>query len=119
MQRDNESAFAGIFNNHANKHVSVLPKDTILLHNAGVTRNVAEKRVIQLTDTTVKYDYFLQKSLIRISNISDDGKEIIKYILKPDNVFSELSPLDNEEYRHEIAVALKNCEVCFITDRNS
>lgn len=89
-------------------------KDILILHNAGVTRRVDENRVIQVTDTTIKYVYFLQKGLMKISNISDDGKEIIKYILKPGNIFGELSLLDNEEDRQEIAVAIENCEVCFI-----
>jgi len=51
---------------------------------------------------------------MKISNISDDGKGMIKYIVKPCNIFGELNLLDNEEDRHEIAVDMENCEVCFI-----
>jgi CRP/FNR family transcriptional regulator len=89
-------------------------KDIIMLHNAGIIRRIAEKKIIHVTDTTIKYVYFLQRGLIKISNISDDGEEIIKYFIKPGTVFGELNLLDNEEDRHEIAVALENCEVCFI-----
>ena len=57
---------------------------------------------------------FFQRGVIKILNISNKEKEIIKYILKPSNIFSQLSLLDYEENLHEIAVALENCEVCFI-----
>ncbi len=114
MQVEKLPFLVAIHNKPANKYISMLAKDIILLHNAGVTRSIAENKIIQVTDTTIKYVYFLQKGLIKISNISCEGKEIIKYILKPGNIFGELSLLDNEENRHEIAVAIENCEVCFI-----
>jgi CRP/FNR family transcriptional regulator len=114
MQVKNVPFWASIINEPANKYISMLAKDIILLHNAGVIRSIAGNSIIQVADSTIKYVYFLQKGLIKISNISDEGKEIIKYILKPGNIFGELSLLDNEESRHEIAVALEDCEVCFI-----
>jgi len=52
-------------------------KDILILHNAGVVRRVSEKKIIHTTDTTIKYVYFLQKGLIKISNIGEDGEEVI------------------------------------------
>jgi len=109
-----ETDFKEVFTNNKLNNISMSPKDILLLHNAGITRNIADKKIIQVTDTTIKYVYFLQKGLIKISNISDDGKEIIKFILKPGNIFGELNLLDNEEDRHEIAVAMDECQICFV-----
>lgn len=89
-------------------------KDILMLHNAGVVRRIHEKKVFHVTDITIKYVYFLQKGLIKISNISETGEELIKYFIKPGAIFGELNLLDNEENRHEMAVALEDSEVCFI-----
>ena len=89
-------------------------KDILVLHNAGVVRRINEKKVIQVSDVTIKYVYFLQRGLIKISNISETGEELIKYFIKPGVIFGELNLLDNEENQNEMAIALEDCEVCFI-----
>ncbi len=89
-------------------------KDILILHHAGITRHIDKKRVIHITDSTIKYMYFLQKGLMKISNVNDEGEEVIKYFVKPGKIFGELNLLENEEDSHEIATAFGNCEVCFI-----
>jgi CRP/FNR family transcriptional regulator, cyclic AMP receptor protein len=88
--------------------------DILTLHNAGVVRRVAERKVIHVTDTTIRHVFFLQKGLIKISNITDTGEEIIKYFVKPGTIFGELNLLSNGEDHHEIAIALKDSEIVFI-----
>lgn len=89
-------------------------KDVLILYNAGVVKRINEKKVFHITDATIKYVYFLQKGLIKISNISETGEELIKYFIKPGAIFGELNLLDNGESRHEVAIALEDCEVWFI-----
>jgi len=89
-------------------------KDILTLHNAGIVRRITGKKIIHISDTSIKYLYFLQRGLIKISNISENGEEIIKYFIKPGAIFGELNLLDNEEDRNEMAVAVQDCEVCFI-----
>lgn len=89
-------------------------KDILTLHNAGVVRKIPERKIIHTTDTTIKYVYFLQKGLIKISNISEDGEEVIKYFIKPGTLFGELNLLDMDEDRHEMAIAIEESEVCFV-----
>ncbi len=89
-------------------------KDILMLHNAGAVRRIPERRIIHTTDSTIKYVYFLQKGLLKISNIGEDGDEVIKSFIKPGAVFGELNLLDMDEDRHEIAIAIGECEVCFI-----
>jgi len=89
-------------------------KDILVLHHAGIVRRIHGKKVTHVSDVSIRYVYFLQKGLMKISNINDNGEEVIKYILKPGNIFGELNLLDNEEDRHEIAVAMEECQVCFV-----
>lgn len=88
--------------------------EILQLQKVGTTRTINANRVIHVTDASIKYVYLLQKGLIKISNLSENGTEIIKYIVKPGNVFGELNLLDNDTDRHEIAVAMENVELCFI-----
>ena len=51
--------------------------------------------------------FFLKKGRVKIGTYSDTGKEIIKAILNPGEVFGELS-LVGEEKRNDFAIALDN-----------
>jgi len=51
--------------------------------------------------------FFLKKGRVKIGSYSDNGKEIIKAILSPGEVFGELS-LVGEEKRNDFAIALDN-----------
>jgi CRP/FNR family transcriptional regulator len=85
-----------------------------MLHDAGIVRILHGKNIIYLSNPATKHVYFLKKGLVKISNIYNDKEEIIKYFVKPGNIFGELNLLDNEEDRNEVAVAVEDCEVCFI-----
>ncbi len=51
--------------------------------------------------------FFLKKGRVKIGTYSDNGKEIIKAILNPGEVFGELS-LVGQEKRNDFAIALDN-----------
>lgn len=51
--------------------------------------------------------FFLKKGRVKIGSYSDDGKEIIKAIVNPGEVFGELS-LIGQEKRNDFAVSLDN-----------
>lgn len=51
--------------------------------------------------------FFLKEGSIKIGSYSDDGKEIIRTILKPGEIFGELS-LAGEDKRSDFAQALNN-----------
>lgn len=51
--------------------------------------------------------YFLKGGRVKIGTYSDDGKEIIKTILEPGEVFGELG-LVGEENRKDFAIAMEN-----------
>jgi CRP/FNR family transcriptional regulator len=52
--------------------------------------------------------------LVKVSGITEDGTEVIKYIVKPGNFFGEFNLLDTDENRNDIAIALEDAEVYFI-----
>lgn len=88
-------------------------KNLLILHKAGILTPITEKKILHLSDTSVKYVYFLKKGLIKISTFYQEREEIIKYFIKPGNIFGELNLLDNEEI-NEVAIAVEDCEVYFI-----
>lgn len=89
-------------------------KDILMLHSAGVVRRISTRRIIHITDAAIKYVYFLQKGMIKISNIGENGEEVIKYFIKPGGIFGELNLLEIDEDSHEMAIAIEESEVCFI-----
>jgi CRP-like cAMP-binding protein len=56
--------------------------------------------------------YFLKKGHVKISRISEDGKEIILDIIGPGEVFGELLQPDDKEERNEIATAIGEVLIC-------
>lgn len=55
--------------------------------------------------------YFLKSGKVKIGNYSDEGKEIIKTILQPGEIFGELSLL-NEGTRQDFAMVMEPSKLC-------
>lgn len=88
--------------------------DIILLQRSGVLRSVYKNKITQISETSIPYVFYLQKGLMKISAITDDEREIIKYIVKPGQIFGELNLIDNENKNREIAYAMENSELWFV-----
>jgi CRP-like cAMP-binding protein len=56
--------------------------------------------------------YFLKKGHVKISRISEDGKEIILDVIGPGEIFGELLDIDDGEERNEIAIAMGEVLIC-------
>jgi CRP-like cAMP-binding protein len=61
--------------------------------------------------------YFLKEGKVKIANYSEEGREVIKTILQPGEVFGEFSLLD-EERRADFAQALDQVKVCKMSKPN-
>ncbi len=61
--------------------------------------------------------FFLKEGKVKIANFSDEGKEVIKTILQPGEVFGEFSLLD-EGRRTDFAQALDKVKVCKMSKAN-
>ncbi len=58
--------------------------------------------------------FFLKKGRVKLTRVSDDGKEMIIGLVNPGEVFGEMSILDMDE-RNDFATAMDNCLVCAIS----
>ncbi len=58
--------------------------------------------------------FFLKKGRVKLTRISDDGKEMIIGLVNPGEVFGEMSILDVDE-RSDYATTMDDCLVCAIS----
>jgi CRP/FNR family cyclic AMP-dependent transcriptional regulator len=68
---------------------------------------------IYLPDDRSETLYFLKQGKVKVANYSEDGREIIKTILQPGEVFGELALFD-EGKRNDFAQAMEAVTVCKI-----
>ncbi len=90
------------------------PEEMQELDSLTVMREVPEKQVIYLSDDEAKHLYILKEGKVKISRLSEDGREVILGILGPGEVFGELSLIDQGK-RDEIAIVTENALVCKIS----
>jgi CRP-like cAMP-binding protein len=70
-------------------------------------KSIKKGEYIYFPEEASKNIYFLKEGRVKIGSYSDDGKEIIKAILQPGEIFGELS-LVGEEKRTDFAQAMDN-----------
>ncbi len=58
--------------------------------------------------------FFLKKGRVKLTRVSDDGKEMIIGLVNPGEVFGEMSILDMDE-RNDFATTMEDCLVCAIS----
>jgi len=73
--------------------------------------NFNKGAIISLKDENDKSVFFLKKGTVKIVN---DSNGTVKYIVKPGNIFGELTLYDKEAASEEVAYALEDCIVCYI-----
>lgn len=76
-------------------------------------KKVTKGDYVYLPDSDSDFIYFVSAGRIKIGSTSEDGKEIIKAILNPGEVFGELS-LVGEQKRRDYAVAVEDTSLCAI-----
>jgi CRP/FNR family transcriptional regulator, cyclic AMP receptor protein len=92
-----------------------LKKDDIVnMEKAMVMRKLGKNTLLHFPEMKSKYVYFLKEGMVKISNQNQDGKELIKYIIKPGQIFGEMSLLENTEDSNDYAIAIEDCIVCFM-----
>lgn len=69
---------------------------------------------IYLTDEPSTTIYFLKEGRVKIFSTSEDGKEVIKAILYPGEVFGDLTLLGESQHK-DFAIALDNVLMCSIS----
>jgi CRP-like cAMP-binding protein len=79
-----------------------------------VMREIRRKEVLYLPGDKGDRIYLLKRGVVKISTLTDDGKEIILALLRPGEVFGEESVLEDAPRDH-MAEAYEDALICVIT----
>lgn len=83
-----------------------------VMHEA--TREYKKGEFIFMQNETSKYIYLLHSGRVKVGSYSDEGREIIKAILQPGEIFGELAIM-GEEQRRDFAQAIdENVGICMM-----
>jgi len=92
-------------------------KEMLNLEKNTVMKTASKDQYIYFPEEPSTSIYFLKEGRIKIGSYSDDGRENIKAILKPGEIFGELS-LAGEEKRTDFAQAMDdNVVICTMSMR--
>ncbi|MBF8965485.1 Crp/Fnr family transcriptional regulator [Pontibacter sp. FD36] len=79
-----------------------------------VMRNMPRNQVIYFPEDTSDTVFLLKKGKVKISRLSESGKEMILAILGPGEIFGELS-ITGQVKREEIAEATEDAVICSVS----
>lgn len=77
-----------------------------------------KKSLIYLPGDVSDQVYLLKEGRVKISKISEDGREITLVILEPGEIFGESSIVSDDQTRSSVAEALENAYICIISRRD-
>src|SRR3981081_456658 len=77
-------------------------------------RHLKKNAILRFPRMLNKYVYLLKEGVIKIALMNEEGKEFVKYLIKPGNLFGEIPLLGDVESSEEYAVALEDSTVCFM-----
>jgi len=70
--------------------------------------------ILRFPEMMNKYVYFLKEGIVKIAATDEEGNEIIKYLVKPGNLFGLMPLLDEQESPSDYAIAQEDSMVYFI-----
>ena len=77
-----------------------------------------KKDLIYLPGDVSDQVYMLKEGRVKISKLSEDGREITLVILEPGEIFGESALIDDKETRSTVAEALENAYLCVISRKD-
>jgi CRP/FNR family transcriptional regulator len=77
-------------------------------------RVLKKNTIFRFPEMKNKYIYFLKDGLMKIAVMNDEGREVIKYLVKPGYLFGEITLLDERENPEDYAVALEDTTIHFV-----
>jgi CRP/FNR family cyclic AMP-dependent transcriptional regulator len=87
----------------------------LLEHKNRLSVRVLKKNTIfRFSEMQNKYIYFLKEGFMKIGVVNGEDREVIKYLLKPGDLFGEIALLDEFENPGDYAVALEDAIVHFV-----
>lgn len=83
------------------------------LNDMMVEKTLQKKAIVYMPDDPSEYVYCLKRGRVKISKISEEGKEITITILEPGEIFGELSLIDSGP-RETIAEVIDDAYLCIV-----
>lgn len=77
-----------------------------------------KKDLIYLPGDASDQVYLLKEGRVKISKLSEDGREITLVILEPGEIFGESAIVDDEDTRSTVAEAFENAYLCVISRKD-
>jgi CRP/FNR family transcriptional regulator len=100
------------------EHFDVLQKlskdDLVNMEKAMVMKSLTKNTLLSFPEMRGSYIYFLKTGVVKIASMDDEGREFIKYLVKPGYLFGELALLESSEHPDDYAIAAEDCIVCFM-----
>lgn len=100
------------------EHFDVLQKlskdDLVNMEKAMVMKSLSKDTMLSFPEMRGSYVYFLKTGVVKIASMDDEGREFIKYLVKPGYLFGELALLESSEHPDDYAIAAEDCIVCFM-----
>jgi CRP/FNR family transcriptional regulator len=77
-------------------------------------RVLKKNTIFRFPEMQNKYIYFLKEGFMKIAVMNDEGREVIKYLVKPGDLFGEITLLDEFENPEDYAFAMEDSIVHFV-----
>jgi len=90
------------------------PKELTRLNTSSKIREVPKKHIIYFPEESSNSVYLVKKGRVKISRLSEDGREIIMAILGPGEIFGESAITDPSSNRDEFAEATEDTLLCLM-----
>jgi len=89
-------------------------------HLDGITymKHYNKKDLIYLPGDVSDQVYLLKEGRVKISRLSEDGREITLVILEPGEIFGESALINDEETRSTVAEAIEKAYICVISRKD-
>jgi CRP-like cAMP-binding protein len=95
--------------------MKTLPQEELLKLNTGSKmREVLKKQIIYFPEESSNSVYLIKNGKVKISRLSEDGREIIIAILGPGEIFGESSITEPGSKRDEFAEATEDTLLCLM-----
>jgi len=92
-----------------------LPQEELVKLNAGSKmKEVPKKQIIYFPDEPSNSVFLIKNGKVKLSRLSEDGREIIIAILGPGEIFGESSVSDPSSKREEFAEATEDTLLCLV-----
>jgi CRP/FNR family cyclic AMP-dependent transcriptional regulator len=81
--------------------------------NRMLVRVLKKNAILRYPEMLNKYVYLLKEGFVKIAVTNEEGREVIKYLVKPGDLFGEIPLLGISESYEDYAVALEDSVVYF------